>query len=111
MLDRTRRARVAVESSAKETAGSTRPRSPGWLVAGNQCSLTAKNRMKRSPSQKTGMETPVSAPSIASVSIQLFCLSPEIIPSVIPKKTARIIAATARMKVFGRRSQISRATG
>ena len=76
-------------------------------MAGNQLRCTEKKKIKSSESQKTGIDTPINATNIDRLSIQVLCLSAEMIPRVKPTTTAIKSAANVNWSVEGKRANIS----
>src|SRR5262249_39651571 len=66
-LDRTRRARVAADKRASDTAGSTSPCHPGPLVAGSQGGGDAEGKIRRGGSHEKGTEEPQEASDHATL--------------------------------------------
>ncbi len=63
------------------------------------------------PSQKFGIEIPIRAEVVSTLSVSLSFLRAEMIPQGIPTMTESIIAAQARFSVLGRRTIISSSMG
>ena len=72
--------------------------------------MSAKRSDSRSPSQKLGIETPISERTIDVLSRAEYCFRAEIIPTGIPMMRATKIPATARTAVFGNLSRTCAAT-
>lgn len=71
-LARISRLMSPAETNPSVKAGRTIPRSCCPLIAGSHWRWTATRRIKRSPSQNRGIETPSSASSMAPLSSQVF---------------------------------------
>src|SRR5438128_3653837 len=78
---------------------------------GRTRSCTPKNHASTSPSQKIGMDTPVSAPRRARLSTSEFRHTAEATPMGIPNAMATTIAEIASSTVAGKRRSRSVATG
>lgn len=70
---------------------------------GKTCKMTAKKKISISPSQKIGIETPVSASSILKVSNQEPRRMAEMIPAGMPTMIATKMAPNVSSIVAGKR--------
>ncbi len=73
--------------------------------------VTPKNHASMTPSQKMGIETPMSAPSRARLSTTELRHTAEATPIGMPRPTATTIAAVASSTVAGKRRSRSVSTG
>ena len=92
-------------------AGSTTWRKVVSPEGGNQPSFTEKSRISSRPSQKTGMEMPISPRIMVKLSKKEYCFVAEMMPMGIPIRIAITMAARDRRIVEGRALVISFMTG
>src|SRR5690625_6648994 len=119
MEDRVMRAIIAVEYAANVTAGMTRcfhvPEPVGGKIGSlnpiNLGSSTENNNISMSPSQNTGVETPMSASSIPKLSTTEYGFVAERIPRSIPTADANSKLTAASSNVCSKRRHTSGATG
>ena len=74
---------------------------------GNQPSQREKNKINISPIQKLGIDTPISAKTVAKLSNTEYCLVADRIPRGIPMTMETSIPKKASVKVVGIRPLIS----
>ena len=74
---------------------------------GSTCSTPANRMMRRTPSQKIGMETPTRAKIVARPSIGEFLWVAETTPRATPTTPAMTIATRASSTVAGKRESSS----
>ena len=78
---------------------------------GSHLSITEKNMISIIPSQKIGIETPISDPILVTPSIREFRLAADRIPIGMPTIKAINIATNANSMVAGKRSFMVSTTG
>ena len=105
------RAIIAIDGSARVTAGRTRCVSEPAPPTGSQLSHREKTTISTRPVQKIGIERPNSEPSRASASNSEFGHTAEATPATMPVTAASTSAATVSCKVAGQASASSAATG
>ena len=66
--------------------------------------IVVLNVIPQGPSQKAGIETPISAPTMEALSKKLYCFLADRIPIGIPSTSASRIAPAAISRVLGKRS-------
>jgi hypothetical protein len=96
-------------SGTTETPGVRRP--DGGNANGVSLSSTANTKARRSPSTKTGMETPKLAMTIVPTSAKELRRIAEMSPRIRPKTEAKISAMIVSSTVTGRRSSSTSDTG
>ena len=111
MLERVCRAITPAPKSPRLTAGRIRWAKLPVPPAGSQGSSTEKSRIRISPDQKMGVETPASASAVAAKSSRLARWVALRMPRVTPTSVATRIAAPASSSVRRNRSPSSPATG
>ena len=77
---------------------------------GSQRRCTEKSRMSSRPSQKTGMDRPIMAKIMVTVSKSEYCLIAESIPQGSPTRMAISIARAESFRVAGNTARTSWAT-
>ena len=108
---RVMRARNAIERVPRVNAGSTRYASPPEPDGGSHRRTTANTRIRSSPTQYTGNDTPRYDTSMARRSTAPPGRMAESTPSVIPLSAAMSMAASASWTVLGNRAARSSAIG
>src|SRR3954447_19283357 len=102
---------IAVEAEPSAIAGSTSWAGVPAPELGSQPSVTENSSISISPSQKTGIETPISAISVARLSQSVYRLVAETTPAISPTTIETANDATASSAVGPTRLAISSTTG
>src|SRR5581483_4143597 len=110
-VERTSRAIAAAERSPSVSAGSTRCRADSAPMTGKSPHRTLSRLIRRSPSQKGGIEMPTTASAVATASSSRSRWRAAATPSPSPSVAATSRLATARSRVSGYRSRRSSRTG
>src|SRR5258705_8676019 len=111
MVDRVIIARRPADGRASVTAGRIRYRKPPDPDEGNHFSLTPSTRIKTSPSQNWGTDSPNKLTLLATRSILEPGRNAAAIPNRSPSTNASAIAATKSSAVYGNLAPITSKAG
>ena len=95
----------------RAVAGRIRCSSPPFPEAGRICKRSEKTRIRIRPIQKTGIELPSIAKTIAKRSTRLFCFTADSTPRGRPITMAIAMAASVSCTMLGNRAISSSKTG
>jgi len=102
---------VAIDAAASVIDGMIKCVQVETPVAGSRSSFSENSMISNSPSQNAGMAVRINALNRLTVSMMVYCLTADSIPTGMPIRTDSATPQKVRFSVVGKRDAISLMTG